>query len=237
MIQNVKFDERGLIPAILQDASTSDVIGLYQMNNECLVRTLSTGRAVFLDEAGGGFVGGRFRLVDVRLIAEGGALSVLVETADQNGGPDGGPDGGPNGGDDGTSLLREINRGAPAEVSLVDVGSLDFGIAINKLYALIIDRKEKRPEGSYTSYLFNSGLDKILKKIAEESGEVIIAAKNKSPVEIISELSDLFYHLLVLMVERGVSLAEVQAELARRAGAPGSHGREGAEPSPNHSHS
>ena len=225
IIQNVKFDERGLIPAILQDASTSDVIGLYQMNNECLVRTLSTGRAVFLDEAGGGFVGGRFRLVDVRLTAAGGALSVLVETADQNGG------------DSGTSLLREINRAAPPEVSLVDVGSLDFGIAINKLYALIIDRKEKRPEGSYTSYLFNSGLDKILKKIAEESGEVIIAAKNKSPAEIISELSDLFYHLLVLMVERGVSLAEVQAELARRAGAPGWHGREGAEPSPNNPHS
>jgi len=121
-LQNIKFDERGLIPAILQDASTSDVIGLYQMNNECLVRTLSSGRAVFLEEAGGGFVGGRFRLVDVRLTAAGGALSVLVERADQNGG------------DIGTSLLPEINRAAPAEVSLVDVGSLDFGIAINKLY-------------------------------------------------------------------------------------------------------
>jgi phosphoribosyl-ATP pyrophosphohydrolase/phosphoribosyl-AMP cyclohydrolase len=225
MIHNVKFDERGLIPAILQDASTSDVIGLYQMNNECLVRTLSTGHAVFLDEEGGGFVGGRFRLVDVRLTAEGGALSVLVETADQNG------DRG------GVSILPKLNRAAASEVSLVDVGSMDFGIAINNLYALIIDRKEKRPEGSYTSYLFNSGLDKILKKIAEESGEVIIAAKNKSSVEIISELSDLFYHLLVLMVERGVSLAEVQTELARRASRPGSHVREGTDPSPNHHHS
>jgi phosphoribosyl-ATP pyrophosphohydrolase/phosphoribosyl-AMP cyclohydrolase len=126
-------------------------------------------------------------------------------------------------------------------VALVDVGSMDFGIAINKLYALIIDRKEKRPEGSYTSYLFNSGLDKILKKIAEESGEVIIAAKNRSSAEIISELSDLFYHLLVLMVERGVSLTEVQVELAARATKPGakfgSAAREGHEPSPGQHHS
>jgi phosphoribosyl-ATP pyrophosphohydrolase/phosphoribosyl-AMP cyclohydrolase len=82
---------------------------------------------------------------------------------------------------------------------------------------LIADRKEKRPEGSYTTYLFNSGLDKILKKIAEESGEVIIASKNKSPREIISELADLFYHLLVLMVERDVKLSDVRDELTGRA--------------------
>jgi phosphoribosyl-ATP pyrophosphohydrolase/phosphoribosyl-AMP cyclohydrolase len=82
---------------------------------------------------------------------------------------------------------------------------------------LIAERKDKRPEGSYTTYLFNSGVDKILKKIAEESGEVIIAAKNKAPREIISELADLFYHLLVLMVERDVKLGEVANELTRRA--------------------
>jgi phosphoribosyl-ATP pyrophosphohydrolase/phosphoribosyl-AMP cyclohydrolase len=224
IIQSVNFDERGLIPAILQDASTSDIIGLYHMNNECLASTLRTGQAVFLDNAGGGSRA-RYRLVDVRVTAEGGALSVLVE---------------PSSGDDehrgSISLLHESNRTVAAEVTLVDVGSMDFGIAINKLYALIIDRKEKRPEGSYTSYLFNAGLDKILKKIAEESGEVIIAAKNKSAGEIISELSDLFYHLLVLMVERGVSLTEVQAELRSRASKPGAKfgpaAREGHEPSP-----
>ena len=226
IIQGVKFDERGLIPAILQDATTSDVIGLYHMNNECLIASLRTGHPVFLDDANGAAAGGRFRLVDLRVTAEGGALSVLVETSN-------GQDRQPGA----ASLLHESNRLAPSEVSLVDVGSMDFGIAINELYALIIDRKEKRPEGSYTSYLFNSGLDKILKKIAEESGEVIIAAKNKSPSEIISELSDLFYHLLVLMVERGVSLAEVQAELVRRASSRSALGREAPDPSPNHSHS
>src|SRR5215467_7886055 len=101
-----------------------------------------------------------------------------------------------------------------------DAGSNEFGVAINKLYALIADRKAKRPEGSYTTYLFNSGLDKILKKIAEESGEVIIAAKNKSQAEVVSELADLFYHILVLMVERDLKLGDVQEELARRAGLP-----------------
>jgi len=93
---------------------------------------------------------------------------------------------------------------------------------------LIADRKEKRPDGSYTTYLFNSGLDKILKKIAEECGEVIIAAKNESRARIVSELADLLYHLLVLMVEQEVRLGDVQDELARRASLPaGGRDREG----------
>jgi phosphoribosyl-ATP pyrophosphohydrolase/phosphoribosyl-AMP cyclohydrolase len=101
-----------------------------------------------------------------------------------------------------------------------DTSSSEFGITINKLYTLIADRKARRPEGSYTTYLFNSGLDKILKKIAEESGEVIIAAKNGSQAEVVSELADLFYHIVVLMVERDIRLGDVQDELARRAGLP-----------------
>src|SRR5262249_50318736 len=95
--------------------------------------------------------------------------------------------------------------------------SMEFGIGLTKLYALIADRKKNRPEGSYTSYLFNSGVDKMLKKIAEESGEVLIAAKNQSPRELVSELSDLFYHLLVLMVESDVKLSDVHNELKNRA--------------------
>jgi phosphoribosyl-ATP pyrophosphohydrolase len=117
-------------------------------------------------------------------------------------------------------LLQRDEDRRPAEVSLVDIGSLEFGIAIDNLYSLIAERKETRPEGSYTTYLFNSGLDKILKKIAEEAGEVIIAAKNRSPRETISELADLFYHLLVLMVEREVKLSDVRDELTSRAKQP-----------------
>jgi phosphoribosyl-ATP pyrophosphohydrolase len=94
---------------------------------------------------------------------------------------------------------------------------MEFGVTVGELYALISQRRKERPEGSYTTYLFNSGLDKILKKIAEESGEVIIAAKNNSEPELISELADLVYHLLVLLVERDVKLGDVGNELLRRA--------------------
>ena len=117
------------------------------------------------------------------------------------------------------SLLREAPAAKPGAsgVSLVDVSSMEFGVTVGELYALISERQQKRPEGSYTTYLFNCGLDKILKKIAEESGEVIIAAKNNAEPELISEIADLVYHLLVLLVERDVKLGDVGDELIRRA--------------------
>ena len=110
------------------------------------------------------------------------------------------------------------------QVALVSVPALDLGILLQDLYDLIQERKEQRPEGSYTTYLFNSGLDKILKKVGEESAETIIAAKNAVNDEtrklLASEISDLLYHLLVLMVERKVGLSDIQAELHQRAGKP-----------------
>jgi phosphoribosyl-ATP pyrophosphohydrolase/phosphoribosyl-AMP cyclohydrolase len=87
---------------------------------------------------------------------------------------------------------------------------------LKQLYSVIEDRKEKRPEGSYTTYLFNSGLDKILKKVGEESTETIVAAKNADSKRLISETGDLVYHLLVLMVERGITLDDVAQELRAR---------------------
>lgn len=114
---------------------------------------------------------------------------------------------------------------AQAQVSLVNVWAMNLGILLQDLYQLIQDRREKRPEGSYTTYLFNSGLDKILKKVGEESAETIIAAKNGSSDEarklLASEISDLLYHVLVLMVERQVSLQDILNELNQRAGKPG----------------
>ena len=113
---------------------------------------------------------------------------------------------------------------AQAQVALVNVAAMNLGILLQDLYQLIQDRNEHRPEGSYTTYLFNSGLDKILKKVGEESAETIIAAKNARDDEtrklLASEISDLLYHLLVLMVERKVGLADIQAELHQRAGKP-----------------
>lgn len=87
---------------------------------------------------------------------------------------------------------------------------------LESLYALLQDRKEKMPEGSYTSYLFGKGLDKILKKVGEECTEVIIAAKAEDKKETVYEIADLAYHVLVLMVENGISVEEVREELASR---------------------
>ena len=87
---------------------------------------------------------------------------------------------------------------------------------IDNLYALLVDRKEKMPEGSYTTYLFDKGLDKILKKVGEESTEVIIAGKDKDKSETVYEIADLVYHVMVLMVEMGITPDEVRAELKSR---------------------
>jgi phosphoribosyl-ATP pyrophosphohydrolase/phosphoribosyl-AMP cyclohydrolase len=205
-IQNVRFDERGMIPAVVQDASTSEIVALQYLDSDTLARLLQTGQAGFLAESK---KQGACRLLDVKVNSDGGSLTVLVERGAQEAGGEK------------RGLLSDI-KDAPmangAALSLVNVGAMEFGLALNDLFNLIAERKDKRPEGSYTTYLFNSGLDKILKKIAEESGEVIIAAKNKALREIISELADLFYHLLVLMVERDIELSDVHKELARRAG-------------------
>jgi phosphoribosyl-ATP pyrophosphohydrolase/phosphoribosyl-AMP cyclohydrolase len=87
---------------------------------------------------------------------------------------------------------------------------------LQELYSVIEQRKEKRPEGSYTTYLFNSGLDKILKKVGEEATETIVAAKNSDAQRFVSETGDLIYHLLVLLVERGITLDEISRELKGR---------------------
>ena len=93
---------------------------------------------------------------------------------------------------------------------------MDEQFSYEGLYRLLEERRAKRPEGSYTTYLFEKGLDKILKKVGEECTEVIIAAKDRDHKETVYELADLAYHVLVLMVEAGISLDEVRAELAGR---------------------
>src|SRR6185503_4183833 len=176
------------------------------IDRESLTRALESGDASVLAASVAG-VNGSHPLLDIRVNSDGESLTILIQR--EPGRPEATP----------RSLLREAPAAKPAGtgVSLVDVGSMEFGVTVGELYALISERHQKRPEGSYTTYLFNSGLDKILKKIAEESGEVIIAAKNASQREIVSELADLFYHLIVLMVERDVRFNEINDELTRRA--------------------
>jgi phosphoribosyl-AMP cyclohydrolase / phosphoribosyl-ATP pyrophosphohydrolase len=209
IIQSIKFDERGLIPAVVQDAANNEVLLLGYMDNGSLLKTLQTGQAHFVPSGGAKPPIPPHKLSDVRVNADGHSLTIFIENeskVQESRKP--------------RSLLKdfsEAQKTTPSDVSVVNIESMDFGIALHDLYRLIAERKEKRPEGSYTTYLFNSGLDKILKKIAEEAGEVIIAAKNRVSREIVSELSDLFYHMLVLMVERDVKLGDLHNELKHRA--------------------
>ena len=196
--EEIRFDERGLIPAIVQDAATREVLTLAYMNRESLERTLETKQTWFWSRSRnelwhkGATSGNTQEVVSLALDCDGDAIIVLVNPA--------GP---------------ACHTGA---VSCFDVGaqSDDFGPLLDQLYELIQSRERERPAGSYTTYLFEQGLDKILKKLGEESAETIIAAKNEDDGRLTAEVSDLVYHLLVLLVARGVSLAQVAAELERR---------------------
>jgi phosphoribosyl-ATP pyrophosphohydrolase/phosphoribosyl-AMP cyclohydrolase len=237
LIQNPKFDESGLITAVVQDDDTEEVLMVAHMNAESLARTLQSGQTWFWSRSRGqlwhkGETSGHTqRVVDLRLDCDGDALLVRVN-----------PDGPACHTGERTCFFqnaRELEAPKPPKgeekneprieraespLSLVSVAAMDLGILLQDLYKLIQERKDQRPEGSYTSYLFNSGLDKILKKVGEESAETIIAAKNAEEDEgrqqLSAEISDLLYHLLVLMVEREVSLQDIVAELNNRAGKP-----------------
>jgi phosphoribosyl-AMP cyclohydrolase / phosphoribosyl-ATP pyrophosphohydrolase len=235
LIHNLTFDDRGLITAIVQDDETNEVLMAAYMNAESLARTLQTGETWFWSRSRqelwhkGATSGHTQQVVDVRLDCDGDALLVRVN-----------PHGPACHTGERTCFFRgnteisapqsketevknnPIVESAPSPLSLVNVAAMDLGILLQDLYKLIQERKDQRPEGSYTSYLFNSGLDKILKKVGEESAETIIAAKNADledgRTRLTSEISDLLYHLLVLMVEREVSLQDILNELNNRAG-------------------
>lgn len=193
----LKFDDRGLIPAIVQDARTREVLTLAYMNRESLQRTIDTRQTWFWSRSRnelwhkGETSGNTQHVVDLAADCDNDAIVVLVHPA--------GP---------------ACHTGARSCFDLPL--SEDLGSLLVQLYALIESRQRERPEGSYTTYLFDKGIDKILKKVGEESAETIIAAKNDDPKPLVAEVSDLIYHLLVLLVERGVSLEQIRAELAQR---------------------
>jgi len=195
----IKFDDRGLIPAIVQNAKTREVLTLAYMNRESLARTIETGETWFWSRSRnelwhkGETSGNTQRVVNLALDCDGDAIVVLVDPA--------GP---------------ACHTGAASCFDIETVHGL--GPLLEQLYELIESRQRERPAGSYTTYLFEAGLDKILKKLGEESAETIIAAKNDDKQPLISEVSDLIYHLLVLLVARGVSLESIAAELKQRRG-------------------
>jgi len=192
------FDERGLIPAIVQNAATREVLTLAYMNRESLQRTIETKQTWFWSRSRnelwhkGATSGNTQDVVSLALDCDRDAIIVLVNPA--------GP---------------ACHTGA---VSCFDVETRppDLGPVLDQLYELIQSRERERPDGSYTTYLFEEGLDKILKKLGEESAETIIAAKNDDDGRLTAEVADLIYHLLVLLVARGVGLNEIAAELGKR---------------------
>ena len=194
ILDNAKFGADGLIPAIVQDARTREVLTVAFMNKEALQLTLEQRETYFWSRSRqqlwhkGETSGNSQKVVKVSLDCDQDAVLVEVE---------------PRGPACHTGAYSCF--GAEPEMEGV----------LEELYAVIEQRKEQRPEGSYTTYLFNSGLDKILKKVGEEATETIVAAKNDDG-RLVSETSDLLYHLIVLLVERGVTLDEIGRELKGR---------------------
>ena len=199
-IDKLKFDDKGLIPAIIIDYYTKEVLTLAYMNKESLDISLKEGKTCFYSRS-------RKELWRKGETSKNYQHIQSIKSDCDN-----------------DALVIEVIKDGPAchtgaESCFINEvyqkeNYKDF--SIYKLYELIRGRKINMTEGSYTTYLFNSGIDKILKKIGEESSEVIIGAKNGSKEEIIYELSDLLYHSLVLMVEKNITLNDIKDELSKR---------------------
>lgn len=217
-IEDLKFDERGLIPAIVQDARTGEVLTLAYMNEESLRRTLAERETWFWSRSRaalwhkGETSGHTQRVIDVRPDCDGDALVVLVEPS----GPACHTGARSCFSGEEVSYSKFDSQDQPQDTAGLSEKAQGLGDILESLYALVESRQQERPAGSYTTYLFDQGLDKILKKVGEESAEVIIAAKNGEGNQLVAETSDLIYHLVVMLVARGVTLDDVRDELARR---------------------
>lgn len=204
-IEDLKFDEKGLITAVVQDAVTREVLTVAFMNRESLGKSLETRETWFYSRSRqelwhkGETSGNTQRIVDIKYDCDGDALVVLVEPA------------GPACHTGSVSCFNEsLLQGETLANSLSDYRILQA------LEQVIADRERERPEGAYTTYLFEKGVDKILKKVGEEASEVIIAAKNRDQEELKWESADLLYHLLVLLREQELPFKEVLAVLDKR---------------------
>ncbi|MDT2570950.1 bifunctional phosphoribosyl-AMP cyclohydrolase/phosphoribosyl-ATP diphosphatase HisIE [Enterococcus raffinosus] len=193
------FDEQGLIPVIVQDAETNEVLTLAYMNQESYELTLKDQLMTFYSRSRkelwrkGETSGNYQHLVSLKLDCDQDALVAKVKKD------------GPACHTGAESCFNELLYGEAYQQATIDA-----------LYKLVKGRKEAPQEGSYTSYLFEKGVEKILKKVGEESTEVVIGAMKEDHKETVFEISDLVYHVLVLMVEMGIDLTEVRQELANR---------------------
>ena len=202
----IKYDEKGLIPAIIQDAGTGEVLTLAYMNKESLNLSIAKGETVFYSRSRnelwhkGETSGNTQKIVEMKYDCDQDALVVKVVPA------------GPACHTGATSCFgttiykdEEVQQSGPTSVNF-----------LTELEGLIAERKAEMPEGSYTTYLFEKGVDKILKKVGEESAEVIIAAKNRDAEELSMESADLLYHLFVLLQEQELPFQAVLDVLKAR---------------------
>ena len=199
-IDELKFDEKGLIPAIVTDAISGKVLTLAYMNRESLQISMEKGLTCFWSRSRqelwlkGQTSGNYQHIVSITADCDRDALIVKVEK-------------------DGPACHKGTES---CFNDLVWESDERHEFTLEGLMNLIQGRKTEKKEGSYTTYLFEKGLDKILKKVGEESTEVIIAAKDKDTKETIYEIADLTYHVMVLMIEAGISLEDIHRELASR---------------------
>lgn len=203
-MSKIKFDEKGLVPAIAQDAKTGQVLMLAYMNAESLQMTLDSGYATYFSRSRqqlwrkGETSGHTQRVLEMRYDCDGDALLLAVEQE--------GP----------ACHTGEISC-FHNPILTADADDLPpTADVVQQVYDVICDRKEHPREGSYTNYLLEKGVEKICKKVGEEASETIIAAMKRSKPEVCYEAADLVYHLLVLLFEQGVTPDDLWAELARR---------------------
>ncbi len=199
-IKKLKFDEKGLIPAIVVDADTKKVLTLAYMNEESLKISMEKGLSCFYSRSRSelwlkGETSGNFQhIVSITADCDYDALTVLVKK-------------------DGPAC----HTGADSCFNDLVYESDEYSaFSLESLMQLIKGRKTDKKEGSYTTYLFEKGIDKILKKVGEECTEVIIAGKADDKKETIYEIADLTYHVMVMMIEMGISLEDIHNELASR---------------------
>ncbi len=199
-IEELKFDEKGLIPAVVVDATTKKVLTVAYMNRESLEISMKEGTTCFWSRSRqelwrkGETSGNRQHIVSITTDCDRDALTVLVNK-------------------DGPACHLGTDS---CFNDLVYEGEAQGEFSLEALMKVIEGRKIEKKEGSYTTYLFEKGIDKILKKVGEESTEVIIAGKANDKAETIYEISDLVYHVMVLMIEMGISLDDIKNELASR---------------------
>lgn len=200
ILNDVKFDDKGLVVAVAQDYITNEVLMVAYMNKESLEITLNEKRACYYSRSRQslwrkGETSGHWQnLKGLYYDCDADAILMKVE-----------------------QIGNACHTGAySCFFNKVFEDNVTDQAILNRLYNQIIDRRDNPKEGSYTNYLFDKGLDKILKKVGEETSEVIIGAKNKNKDELVYEMCDLIYHSMVLMVSEGVTMDDLKTELTKR---------------------